>query len=62
MIIALYIYAMSRLQIQTKVNSAQQKSTKILQTLQGMLKSSWSLSLYSILPILWIRSAIDVIY
>ena len=62
MIIALYIYAMSRLQIQTKVNSAQQKSTKILQTLQGMLKSSWSLSLYQILPILWIRSAIDVIY
>ena len=62
MIIALYIYAMSRLQIQTKVNSAQQKSTKILQTLQGMLKSSWSLSLYPILPILWIRSAIDVIY
>ena len=62
MIIALYIYAMSQLQIQTKVNSAQQKSTKTLQTLQGMLKSSWSLSLHPILPILWIRSAIDVIY
>ena len=42
MIIAIYTYAMSWLQLHTKVTFVHQKFTKTLQTLQDMLQSGWS--------------------
>ena len=42
MIIAIYMYATSWLQLHTKLTFVHQKFTKTLQTLQDMLQSGWS--------------------